>query len=72
MPKLKEGIALLNLPVQVQGEGKINLKDAYDFIFESRERAKETLGKLGFERLSVYEAKLILQHRVEARVSIDE
>jgi hypothetical protein len=71
MPKLKEGIQLLNLPMQAP-EGKMNLKDAYDDIFESREKAVETLDKLGFNRLSTYEAKLILQHRVEARVSIDD
>ncbi|EHL00873.1 putative RAD50-interacting protein 1 [Glarea lozoyensis 74030] len=71
MPKLREGIELLNLPLQAD-EGKINLKDGYEEIFYSREKAAETLAKLGLNRLSTYEAKLILQHRVEARVSIDD
>jgi hypothetical protein len=71
MPKLKEGIQLLNLPLEGP-EGKLNLKSAYDDIFESEQKAKATLAQLGFNRLSPYEARLILQHRVEARVSIDD
>jgi hypothetical protein len=71
MPKLKEGIQLLNLPLEAP-EGELDLKSAYDDIFQSDEKAKDTLAKLGFDRLSTYEAKLILQHRIEARVSIDD
>ena len=71
MPKLREGIELLNLPLQAP-EGKMNLKDGYNEIFGSPEKAADTLAKLGLNRLSTYEAKLILQHRVEARVSIDD
>jgi hypothetical protein len=71
MPKLKEGIQLLNLPLEAS-EGKLNLKSAYEEIFQSEKKATETLTKLGFSMLSQYEARLILQHRVEARVSIDD
>lgn len=59
-----EGAALLSLPVETEGE-QISLKEAYQGIFAG-EGAEPMLKKLGLLRLSNFEAKRIIQHRVEA------
>lgn len=64
MEKLMEGAALLSLPVETEGE-QISLKEAYQGIFAG-EGAEPMLKKLGLLRLSNFEAKRIIQHRVEA------
>ncbi|CAG8972621.1 hypothetical protein HYALB_00005390 [Hymenoscyphus albidus] len=65
MEKLKEGAALLSLPVEAHEE-QVSLKDAYQEIFSDAKGAERMLKKLGLERLSNFEARRILQHRVEA------
>lgn len=60
-----EGATLLSLPVEVEGE-QISLKEAYQEIFSDGEGAERMLKKLGLVRLSNFEARRILQHRVEA------
>ncbi|KAG9231031.1 RINT-1 family protein-like protein [Amylocarpus encephaloides] len=71
MPKLREGIKLLNIPVTA-GAGEINLKAAYDEIVGPGSQAIACLGRMGFNRLPVHEAKFILRHRVEASVIGDD
>lgn len=76
MPKLREGVQLLNLPVQVMGKlggsEAISLKEAYNEIFGTNKQAEEALQRLGFMRLSIFEGRSILSHRVEATVSGDD
>lgn len=65
MEKLMEGAVLLSLPIEAEGEN-ISLKQAYQQIFADGEGAERMLKKLGLVRLSNFEARRILQHRVEA------
>ncbi|KAF4630599.1 hypothetical protein G7Y89_g7538 [Cudoniella acicularis] len=65
MPKLKEGVSLLNLPVEPEA-GQMSLKDACTEIFATSPQAEAALKWLGLNRLSNFEARVILQKRVEA------
>lgn len=65
MPKLREGVELLNLPVAPEGDG-LSLSTAYDRVFSDNAEAKKVLDELGCSTISYIEARLVLQRRVEA------
>ena len=65
MPKLKDGVTLLNLPLEA-AEGRISLKDAYEEIFGSNAQADEALEQLKITKLTILESKRVLQNRIEA------
>lgn len=62
MPKLVEGIKLLNLPLK--SDGGVSLQDASDVVFDTGS-ADAMLEKLQLSRLSRLEARVILQSRME-------
>ena len=68
MKKLKEGVALLNLPVQSTeeaNEGSVNLFEVENKVFESNESAREVLQNLGLEVITESDARHVLERRVE-------
>lgn len=67
MPKLREGVSLLNLPMHVEeGSGSVSLIEASSKIYATNTQAGEILKKLGFSQISNAEAREILARRVEA------
>lgn len=67
MPKLKEGVSLLNLPLEIEGHDPgLSLKGASHSVFAGNAEAEEVLQKLGMTHLSRVDARAILQRRVEA------
>ncbi|RDL31891.1 RINT-1 family protein-like protein [Venustampulla echinocandica] len=64
MPKLREAATLLSLPLEAE-EGNLSLKEASEEIFATNPQAEAALNKLGLERLTNYEARQVLQKRVE-------
>jgi hypothetical protein len=64
MPKLKEAVALLNLPLEAE-EGRMPLREACQEIFAGNLLAKEALENLGMTHLTNSEARLILARRLE-------
>ncbi|TAQ87617.1 hypothetical protein B7494_g4067 [Chlorociboria aeruginascens] len=67
MPRLKDGIRLLNLPVD-SPKDKIGLLDACNEVFANNEQANALLENLGIVHLSNTNARAILKRRVEASV----
>ncbi|KAI9052442.1 hypothetical protein LZ554_003788 [Drepanopeziza brunnea f. sp. 'monogermtubi'] len=65
MPKLREAIHLLNIPVEA-GEGEMGLKEISEEIFAGAERTSAMLERLGMEYLSNGEARAVLARRLEA------
>lgn len=68
MPRLNEGVALLNLRLEID-EGhdpQLSLGDASHKIFAGNAEAEEVLQNLGMTHLSRNDARSILQRRVEA------
>jgi hypothetical protein len=65
MPRLREGVELLNLPVDAEGDA-MSLSSAYDRVFSDNTEAKKVLDELGYSTISYIEARLVLQRRVEA------
>jgi hypothetical protein len=70
MPKLKDGVTLLNVPLE-PAEGKMSLKVAYEKIWSITE-LDEILEKVEITKLTVLEARKILQNRIEAVASWTE
>ncbi|KAH8661474.1 RINT-1 family protein [Tricladium varicosporioides] len=66
MPRLREGVALLNLPIESE-EGGMALKEASEEIFATNSQAEAAIKKLGFTRLTNYDARRILQRRMEGQ-----
>lgn len=64
MPKLKEGAALLNLPLEAE-EGRMPLQEACQEIYAGGAQAKEALENLGMTHLTIFEARSILGRRLE-------
>jgi hypothetical protein len=64
MPKLKEGAALLNLPLEAE-EGRMPLQEACQEIYAGGAQAKEALENLGMSHLTIFEARSILGRRLE-------
>ena len=67
MPKLREAVTLLNLPLAAEDDGT-PLEKARDNIFASNQGAAEILEHLGMTHLNNAEARDILRKRVEANV----
>lgn len=69
MAALHEGMQLLNLPVEIEGEGEgangMTLKQASDRVFVDNDEARKVLEELGLEFLTPQNARYILQRRVE-------
>ena len=68
MPKLKEGVSLLNLSLDIHEshEPGLSLREASHNIFAGNAEAEEVLQKLGMTHISRNDARAILQRRVEA------
>lgn len=66
MPKLKEAATLLNLPLEIDGESRMSLKEMYKEVFATNQQATEALEKLGMTHLSNNDARMVLPRRVEA------
>lgn len=64
MPKLREGVELLNLPLEA-GEGTVLISEASNDIFANNKLAKNMLIKLGFTSIDYKDAREILKRRVE-------
>ena len=64
-PKLFEGVALLNLPVEGE-DGEVTIKEAIKAFYSTAENTESVLKQLGLSRLTNYEARCIFQRRVEA------
>jgi hypothetical protein len=64
MPKLKEGAALLDLPLEAE-EGRMPLQEACQEIYAGGAQAKEALENLGMTHLTIFEARSVLGRRLE-------
>lgn len=64
LSSLREALQLLNLPLEVEGEG-ISLGKATDLVFTDNTEAKKVLDELEIETLTPANARHILQLRVE-------
>jgi hypothetical protein len=64
MPKLREGVQLLNLPLKA-GENEMCLEDVNRRLFTSNDEAKKVLEELKYETITPNEARQVLQRRVE-------
>lgn len=65
MPKLREAIHLLNIPIEA-GNGVPGLKEISEEIFAGAERTEKVLGELGMGHLTNGEARAVLARRLEA------
>jgi hypothetical protein len=65
MPKLREAVTLLNLPLAAEDDG-LSLKKVCDDIYATNQRAAEALEHLGMTHINNAEAREILKRRVEA------
>ncbi|TVY16092.1 RAD50-interacting protein 1 [Lachnellula arida] len=70
MPKLKDGVTLLNVPLEA-AEGGMSLKEVYEKIC-SVTQSDEVFEQLGLTRLTSLEARKIMQNRIEAVASWTE
>jgi hypothetical protein len=66
MPKLREGVQLLNLPLEAQTPNDVSLAEAAKGIYSSNSEASAILERLGFSHLSRADARIVLGRRVEA------
>jgi hypothetical protein len=66
MPRLRQGVQLLNLPLVVQADPAITLMDASGAIYSTNAEADVVLKKLGLGEISRADARAILARRVEA------
>lgn len=67
--ELQQGMRLLSLPADVEGEG-LSLKDASDRAFKDNEEARKVLEELHLDGLTPLNARNILQRRVENNENI--
>lgn len=65
MPKLREAIALLNIPQEAE-DGREPLKEISEEIFGTAQRTAEALDRLGMKHLTNGEARMVLAKRLEA------
>jgi len=66
MPKLRQGVQLLNLPLSAEEDSPITLMEASGAIYSTNAEADEILKKLGLDQISRNDARAILARRVEA------
>lgn len=67
MPKLREAIFLLSLPVDAEGDQK-SLKEVSEEIFADGQRTSDALESLGVKHLTNGEARAVLAKRLEASI----
>lgn len=65
MPKLREAIFLLSLPVEAEGDQK-SLREVSEEIFADGQRTSDALESLGLKHLTNGEARAVLAKRLEA------
>ncbi|KAF7943217.1 hypothetical protein EAE96_011152 [Botrytis aclada] len=66
MPRLTQGIALLNLPIEASDEGTMSLSEAAEKIYAGRQACEGVLKKLHMDLLDNPTARQIILRRVEA------
>ena len=66
IPKLRQGVILLNLPLISQDDSAISLMDASSAIYATNSQADEVLKRLGLGEISRADARAVLARRVEA------
>lgn len=66
MTRVRQGIQLLNLPLNAEEDSTITLKDASAAIYATNAQAEEILEKLGLNEIIRTDARHILARRVEA------
>lgn len=66
MPRLTQGIALLNLPIEASDEGVMSLSEAAEKIYAGRQACEGVLKKLHLDLLDNPTARQIILRRVEA------
>ena len=66
MPKFRQGVEFLNLPLEPADEDSLSLEQASELVFSSNAGATEVLEKLKMNYLTNSQARAILQRRVEA------
>ncbi|KFA75814.1 hypothetical protein S40288_01958 [Stachybotrys chartarum IBT 40288] len=66
---LRDGMRLLNLPAEVEGDG-VTLKEASDRAFKDNDEARSLLEELGIGFLTATTARQVLQRRVENNENI--
>lgn len=66
MPRLTEGIALLNLPIEASDEKDLTLSEAAEKIYAGREECEGILNRLHMNILDNPSARQIILRRVEA------
>lgn len=76
MSNLQEGMQLLNLPAESEGEGNdaqstMTLKEASDRVFTDNDEARKVLEELRLETLTPANARYILQRRVENSENVE-
>lgn len=73
MANLHDGLQLLNLPVEIEGEGNTGptLKEASDRVFVDNDEARKVLEELQLESLTPQSARYILQRRVENSENVE-
>ncbi|ATZ47313.1 hypothetical protein BCIN_02g06050 [Botrytis cinerea B05.10] len=66
MPRLTQGIALLNLPIEAPDEGGMSLSEAAEKIYAGRNECEGVLRRLHMDLLDNPSARQIILRRVEA------
>jgi len=69
MPRLREALRILCLPVKVEGvkeeDGELTLDDVNEALFVGNEEAKEVVKEMGLDLLNHWDARNVVQRRVE-------
>lgn len=72
MSDLQDGITLLSLPVELEGENKgSTLKEASDRVFQDNDEARKVLEELHVTEITPQAARNILQKRVENSENVE-
>lgn len=72
MSDLQDGITLLSLPVELEGENKgLTLKEASDRVFQDNDEARKVLEELHVTEITPQAARNILQKRVENSENVE-
>jgi hypothetical protein len=66
MPRLREGVTLLNVPVEAEEGRNHSLREVSQQIFDNNRMCQIVLDNMGISRIMPKEARAILQRRVEA------
>jgi hypothetical protein len=66
MPRLRQGVSLLNLPIVQEDSTIVGLMEASSAVYATNAQADEVLKKLGLDEITRADARAILARRVEA------